>query len=295
MMSIVQHIREIYPSLSPSKKKVASYILNNFPKVHLETVLDLSDKIGVSDTTIINFCSEIGYYGYSDFKRAVRNELASAEFSYPVVTSDQKALNDLIQATINECSASIKETLLDNENLRAFSEAESLLADASKIYVIGFYHHAAEAKALVLNLIHQGYDSEAIIPDLGDYIDHLMMLQKGSVAIVYDFSLYTTALTEICTILQEKAIPIILITDDGPCPRLSQATVAIHCHGFSENAALLGKGFVACKTVSLVLYNLLCTVSPREKGQYSSNLRQGIFTRFNPYGVIESTPDKDRI
>ena len=41
----------------------------------LDHVAVLAERIGVSDTTIINLCADLGYSGFAAFKRAVRKEL----------------------------------------------------------------------------------------------------------------------------------------------------------------------------------------------------------------------------
>lgn len=289
MESIVQHIREAYPSLSSSKKRVASYILNNFSTVHLDTVLELADKIGVSDTTIIHFCNDLGYYGYSDFKRAVRDELSAPKNFLPEQTAASEQIGNLISAVIEDDTNSIRETLSNPENMKSFSEAVDLLSETEKIYCIGFYYHAAFAKQLALQFMSNEYNAQAIIPDMGDYIDHLMFLEKGSVAVVFDFSLYTTALTEICTILRESGVKIILITDNGPCPRIHMADVVIHCRNVVLREIPVLNTNVACSAVCNLLLQLLQIKSPKEKLPYFKNLRQGVFTKFNPYGVYEAT------
>lgn len=295
MKSIVQHIREVYPSLSSSKKRVASYILNNFSTVHLDTVLELSEKIGVSDTTIIKFCNDIGYYGYSGFKRAVRDELTSPAEYLKDRNIASEHIGEFVSGAIDDHISSIQATLSQTDNIKAFSDSIELLSAAKKIYCIGFYYHAATAKQMALKFMGQLYSAEAIVPDLGDYIDHLMFLEKGSVAVVFDFSLYTTALTEICTILRENDVKIILITDNGACPRIHMADIVIHCLSGTGQPDPLHSDQVTCSAVCDLILRLLSVKYPRENTSYFKNLRQGVFTKFNPYGVYESTKGKDII
>ena len=295
-MKIIQKIRNSFEQLSPSKKKVASYFLNHYSALYLDTVVGLSEKIGVSDTTIINFCSDLGFYGYSDFRQMLKNELMENSAPAETAPAGEADVLSLFQSHADSITESLNRTIADPENRAAISAAVGLLAGAEKIYTVGFYNKAALAKSEALFLLYRGYEAEAIYPDLGDYIDHLLWAKEGGAAIVYDMALYSTGLTEICSVLKEKNIPVILITDMGPCPRLSLADIAIHCHAGSGDGGLLPDEDVLCHAVSRLLLTALTSLHPGRTLPYNEALREGIFTRFNPYGAIETSSNRlDRI
>jgi len=278
MESILTVLRNAYPGLSPSKKKVVSYFLNHYSTLHMDTVTELAEKIGVSDTTIINLCSELGFLGYSGFRRSAKEEilLASGGRKWEKLQENDRSAG--IRAFSAETVDSVTKTLEDPEIMESIIKAADLLGKSGMIYTVGFWSYSAVAKVGALKLMYRGYRSEAIYPDMGDYIDHLLWTEEGSVAIVYDYSLYVTALTEVCSILKERNIRIILITDTGPCPRISMADVVIHCKSGVESLGMI--------VTDAIMENLI-TAYPRSKPEYSTRLREGVFTRFNPYGVIE--------
>lgn len=283
MSSILSTLRNAYPQLSASKKKVASYFLNNYSTLHMDTVTELAEKIGVSDTTIINMCTELGFNGYSGFRKMAKNEILSASGSNVSDTLENADRIGRIRSWISQ-KKDILSTISDStENVENMIKAVDLLGHTKKIYIIGFWSSSAVAKAMALRFLFSGFNSEAIYPDMGDYIDHLLWTEEGSVAIVYDFSLYVTSLTEVCSILQERKIKIILITDNGPCPRISMADVVINAHSGSEGIASM---------VTETLLQEMITAYPKEKTEYNVRLREGVFTRFNPYGVIEPSGGK---
>lgn len=295
-MTIIQKIRKSYEKLSPSKKKVASYFMNHYSTIYLDTVIGLSEKIGVSDTSIINFCTDLGFYGYSEFKQKLKEELTENKALKENGTAEPTELTSLLESFAGSISGNLRNTVADPENRTAFSAAVELLSSAKKIYFVGFYNKAALAKSEALYLLYRGYEAEAIIPDLGDYIDHLLWAREGSTAVVYDMASYSTGLTEICSVLKEKKIPIILITDEGPCPRLSLADVVIHCHADSEESGLFPDEDVLCHAVSRSLLTALTELHPGRPDVYNQELREGVFTRFNPYGAIETSSGRlDRI
>lgn len=284
MNRVVDIIRENYAQLTPSKKKVASYFLNNYSTAYLDTLSELADKIGVSDTTIINYCNDMGYFGYNGFKKALKEEQKTNILAEATDTAGADA--PLLREIAGQLCTNITKTLTDSENIRSIEDAVKMLSDASKIYTVGFWTWAAVAREMEVRLMYKGYLAEAIFPDLGDYIDHLFWAGKDDVALVYDFSNYTTALTEICSVLKEREVPIILITDNGPCPRLSMADIVIRCSNqtyFSESTSNSPIAEAVNEAITAQLFRLY----PRKRDDYNKESRKLAFTQFNPYGVYE--------
>lgn len=288
MADIIQQIRNIYPQLSSAKKSAASYFLNHYHSLQFATVTELADLIGVSDTTIINLCTDLGYSGYSGFKKAVRADIL-AEASRVQPASDVSEVS--AQSQIHNLTAPViqafSDTFSDTKNCNAIAQAAQMLANAKTIYAIGFWSLATLAQELCLQLRRKGRRAEAIFPSLGDYIDKVLQITSDDVVILYDFSRYFSGLNEICLLLQKQSVPIILITDMGPCPCLPFATVSIHCKT-PEGSRKYNHPQAAM--VGYLLRTLASELMPSEKNEYET-LREGVFTRFNAYGVIEPGAD----
>ena len=70
-------IRALYSTLRPSEQKVAGYILEHPQEVIYLSVTELSNRVGVSDATIIKFCQRVGYKGYQEMKIYLAKELVT--------------------------------------------------------------------------------------------------------------------------------------------------------------------------------------------------------------------------
>lgn len=288
MADVIKQIRDIYPQLSSAKKAAASYFLNHYHSLQFATVTELADLIGVSDTTIINLCADLGYSGYSSFKKAVRADiLAEASSMQPASDAPVQSSQSKIHAMTAPVIQSFSDTFSDINNCNAIVQAAHMLAEANTIYAIGFWSFATLAQEFCLHLRRQGIRAEAIYPSLGDYIDKVLQITAEDVVVLYDFSRYFAGLNEICLLLQKQGVPIILVTDMGPCPCIPFATVSIHCKVTD------GSGHFTLPQATMVGY-LLRMLSrellPQEKNEYET-LREGVFTRFNAYGVIEPGSD----
>ena len=54
--------------LTQREKKIVDFIRENGDSFLNDTITDFSEKVGVSDATIVRFCKHLGYKGYQDFK-----------------------------------------------------------------------------------------------------------------------------------------------------------------------------------------------------------------------------------
>jgi len=287
MADVIQQIRDAYPGLSSAKKSAASYFLNHYHSLQFATVTELAEQIGVSDTTIINLCADLGYSGFSGFKKAVRANIQAETVSTPPAAdaSGESSLSRIhtLTAPILQAAA---DTFADAKNCEAILQAAKMLTKAKTIYAIGFWSSASLAQELCLQLRRKGWRAEAIFPSLGDYIDKVLQITKDDIVVMYDFSRYIAGLNEICLLLQKQGVPIILVTDMGPCPCLPYASVSIHCHPAETHKSTLPQAAIIGYLLRILAFEML----PQEQSDYET-LREGVFTRFNSYGVIE--PDAD--
>lgn len=56
--------------LSKGHKKIASYIKENYDKAAFMTASALGRKVGVSESTVVRFATELGFKGYPNFKKS---------------------------------------------------------------------------------------------------------------------------------------------------------------------------------------------------------------------------------
>ena len=284
MADIIKMIREAYPELSSAKKSAASYFLNHYTSLQFATVTELAERIGVSDTTIINLCADLGYSGFAAFKRAVRKELQQEKVSIQTVAVPDEVGDSFIQALVNEMTDSFRATFEDPGNLAVLNQGAELMAKAKKVYAVGFWTHAASAMEFCVSLRRKGWAAEAITPSMGDYIDKVLQIDSDDVVILFNTSRYISSMLEIAELLQKQNVPIILITDMGPCPCLPYATLSFHCRSMSSSEHYF---MPECMFAGHLLRLLANQLNPKPKREYDEKIREGVFSRFNPYGVIE--------
>ena len=75
-MTITEHLKEIYPSLSPGKRLVADYINANPDIAAYCTASEMAKSIGVSNAQIVKFVKSIGFDSYKELQNSLRGEVA---------------------------------------------------------------------------------------------------------------------------------------------------------------------------------------------------------------------------
>ena len=76
-------IKAKLPELSKGHKLIANYILSQYDKAAFMTAQKLGKTVGVSESTVVRFASELGYDGYPELQRQLqdlmRNKLTAVQ------------------------------------------------------------------------------------------------------------------------------------------------------------------------------------------------------------------------
>ena len=122
--------------LTKGEKKIAEYLHSAGNACLNDTIMEFSEKAGVSEATVVRFCKHIGCKGFQDFKITLARELVPREKQYnPIIQSGDGP--EVICAKIfgSEVSA-LKSTMadLDVNALRLISEK---IRTARRVVLLG--------------------------------------------------------------------------------------------------------------------------------------------------------------
>ena len=91
---LLHRISERMHEFSKGQKRIGNFILEHYDKAAFMTAARLGEAVGVSESTVVRFASELGYDGYPELQRAlqemIRNRLTAvqrievAEAAHPV-------------------------------------------------------------------------------------------------------------------------------------------------------------------------------------------------------------------
>lgn len=210
---ILTVIQDNMSSFSKGQKKIAGFILESYDKAAFMTASRLGKKVGVSESTVVRFASELGYDGYPDMQRSlqkmIRNRLTTVQRIE--VTNDRLGDQDLLSMVLQSDIDKIRQTLeeLDRES---FNRAVDAIVSARKIYIIGVRSSAAIASFLnfYFNLI---FDNVVLVSasTASEIFESLLRVGEGDVVIGVSFPRYSSRTVQAMSFARDRGAATVAI------------------------------------------------------------------------------------
>ena len=217
---ILTVIQENMDSFSKGQKKIAGFILDSYDKAAFMTASRLGKKVGVSESTVVRFASELGYDGYPDMQRSlqkmIRNRLTTVQRIE--VTNDRLGDQDLLSMVLQSDIDKIRQTLeeLDRES---FNRTVDAIVSARKIYIIGVRSSAALASFLhfYFNLI---FDNVVLVSasTASEVFEGLLRVGEEDVVIGVSFPRYSSRTVRAMSFARDRGAVTVAITDSEASP-----------------------------------------------------------------------------
>ena len=161
--SCISKIKSKYFDLRPSEVKVADFVLRNAKEVSKASIKNLSDRIGVSEPTIIRFVKSIGYKGYREFKDDIIADMANSKSEENISLlhgfnlKQEDKVQDVAQKTINTTIKILSESL-KSISTKSIEEAVNLIINAKSIGIYGVENSMSVINDLANKLLYLGLD-----------------------------------------------------------------------------------------------------------------------------------------
>lgn len=217
---LLNKIDKNYEQMSKGQKLLADYILKNYDKAVFLTAAKLGKVVGVSESTVVRFATQLGYQGYPGFQKAleelVRNKLNSIqrmEVTYGRI-SQSEILASVLQSDIEK----IKLTLA-NMDQHAFELAVDTILNAKRIYVVGIRSCAPLANFLsfYLNLIFDNVTS-VHTNSSSEIFEQLIRIGAEDVIIGISFPRYSMRTLKALEFASNRKAKVITLTDSVHSP-----------------------------------------------------------------------------
>ena len=282
---ILTAIQDNMSSFSKGQKKIAGFILESYDKAAFMTASRLGKKVGVSESTVVRFASELGYDGYPDMQRSlqkmIRNRLTTVQRIE--VTNDRLGDQDLLSMVLQSDIDKIRQTLeeLDRES---FNRAVDAIVSARKIYIIGVRSSAAIASFLnfYFNLI---FDNVVLVSasTASEIFESLLRVGEGDVVIGVSYPRYSSRTVRAMNFARDRGATTVAITDSEASPLVPISTYSLMAR--SEMAS-----FVDSLVAPLSLVNaLLVAVSQRRNEDVERTFQtlEDIWEEYNVYEKVQ--------
>ncbi|MBU3217942.1 MurR/RpiR family transcriptional regulator [Clostridium estertheticum] len=253
------------PRLSKGQKLIAEYILKHYDKAAFMTADKLGESIGVSESTVVRFASELGFSGYPKLQKSlqqlIRNKLTTVqriELSNDYMTQEN-ALKSVLKADMENIK-----TTLENINYETFDEIVNSLFKAKKIYIIGLRDSSSLAEFLGFYLNFILDNVKVVAYGVSDIFEQLLNVDEQDIVIGIGFPRYTMRTIEALNFAKSKNANIIVITDSLLSPLAEKANYTLIAQ---SNMTSFVDSLVAPFSV---MNALIIAVGLREKEKISS-------------------------
>ena len=281
MNDLITKIQSELPGFSKGQKQIARFILEHYDKAAFMTASRLGVTVGVSESTVVRFATELGYDGYPHLPRAlqemIRNKLTSVQRME--VAGDRMGGRDVLQTVLHADTDMIRVTL-DEIDRDAFQGAVDALMGAKRIYILGVRSSSALASFLgfYFNLL---FENVTLVHtnSVSEIFEQVLRVGPGDVLFGISFPRYSKRTLSAMKYARDRGARVIALTDSQLSPL---ARVADHVLLARSDMA----SFVDSLVAPLSVINALIVavgMSRRDEIEQTFNKLERIWEEYDVY------------
>lgn len=279
---IFEKIHQMYGQMSKGQKRISDYILKNYDKAAFMTAAKLGETVGISESTVVRFATEIGFDGYPAFQTALNEVMRTrlTAIQRIEVADTQLGTGDVLENVLNLDIERIKKTM-ECCSREQFNKVVDAIATAETVYVIGSRSAETIGKFLeyYLNLMMKNVHF-VNTAGAGGMFQRLIHVSEKDVVIAISFPRYSKQTADAMRYASERKARVIALTDSEQSPIAQNA-----------NYLLLARSDMVSFADSLVaplsLVNaLIVALGMKKKDTVAKNF-ENLEELWDRYGVYE--------
>lgn len=267
-MKLVDTIASRYQDFTANEKRIFNLMSRDVKNFALYSIGDIAAQLDISKTTLMRFAKSCGFSGYSDFKKALQQEVlldSSPVGKIKKVISDGEDFD--IEEIYRQEHSNIDATF-HGLNEKDLTRIANLLVSTPNIYTLSWGVSTSIAEIFAFRMKLMGIHCMPITRRHGTLIEEASLLQKKDLVFVFEIPPYNKEVIDAVKYLSKKGIKLVLITDSPRCPIREYAEIAFSC---ATNAKFFGNSL----TGPLFWVNLVSSlVIYREKDKVLDRLEQ---------------------
>ena len=285
--SILHTIENNMSSFSKGQKRIAGYILENYDKAAFMTASKLGKLVGVSESTVVRFASELGYDGYPSMQRALQEMIRSRLTSTQRIQAAGDLLDreDLLGAVLQSDIDKLRE-IVGEADRTEFDNVVERIMRARHIYILGV--RSSSFVAGYLNFyMHQLIENVTLVQSnaAGEIFEQLFRIGAEDVLIAISFPRYSSVTMNTVKFARDRGAGVIAVTDNelSPVYQMADAALLAPCEMIS---------FVDSMVAPLSLINALLVALAHRMGTDVSTTFAELEDIWNEYGVFGKMDDE---
>jgi len=267
--ALEERIRSALDDLSPSHRRLATYLLQQDVAGVFSTARQLADTLGISEATVVRLAQALGFEGFPALQSELRRRLLSRAGWQPPMTQAIETLpsdaSGVLRQVLENDIESIKSTLATTDP-EAFERAVQAIRKARAVYFVGMRSLAPHALygTMRLRLVH--HRTVLLSSHFGDLADQMLALEVGDLLIALSYFRYAADTVRALQYARDRGIRTLLITDNPISPPAKSAEIVLVAHGPSL------KLFHSLVAPLSLLNALIAAATVLDKGASTKNL-----------------------
>jgi len=275
--SLAERIRHEMEAFTPSEKRAAHVLLSHYPFAGLGTVAEFATRAGISAPSALRFVTRLGFSGFPDFQKHLREEL-EAQLLSPLAKAGPAekgqgapALASFAEAVIGNLRATV-----ENIAPAEFEAVVALLSDPRRhIRFTGGRFTGAVARYAEshMRIVRSQVDFIDGQPAL--WRDRMIEIGKKDVIVAFDIRRYQEDVIALSETAAKQGATIVLLTDPwlSPIARVARHVLPAHIAAPSNWDSAAGLLLLVEALIATVTKRLWATARPRMEAV--EKLRQG--------------------
>ena len=206
--------------LSKGHRKLAQYISTNYDKAAFMTASKLGENVGVSESTVVRFATEMGFKGYPELQKELQQMIKSklTAVQRMEVSSNLIGEDDAIKKVLNGDIDLIRHTLESISEIE-FKKAVATINKARKIYILGVRSSAALASFLYFYL-NPVFENVVLVDTSSgsEMFEQMIRIDEKDAVIGISFPRYSMRTLKAMEFATDRNAKVISITDNVHSP-----------------------------------------------------------------------------
>ena len=222
--STTERIRAMLPAMPAAQRTLADVILADPAGVARTTILDLSDRCGVSTGSITRLCRALGLSGYAALRIALASDSPSPRRGVNCIASDD-GIEHVAEVVANSIGRTVAEAI-GHLDLADVERAAKLVGSAARVIICGAGGSATIAAELQQSLYRIGVLA-IDCPDPRLTVVGVAFTHPGDVLVLLSHSGRTAELVAMATEARDRPATTIAVTNDPGSPLAELADIAL--------------------------------------------------------------------
>ena len=271
---IFARIREHYPDMSRTQRRIAGYFLEHTDAACFQSLKEAAAAAHTTEATILKFCSRVGCDGFLHFKRELQEHMKllmspNEKIGFRIrMAQDRPQLLEGIIEMERRC-LELTYNYLVPDHLETFIAA---IRDADRVWVVG--HRISEGVAQYMTIRLQQIGIQASMVDIYNrYATEQAAIHTGAndLFIIISFPYYAPEVRALVEYLGQAGIKMVTITDRYSSPIAAHSSAVLVCNADHE---MFYNTITAAVSLVSVVASCLVMMDPERFEVYRTKLEQ---------------------